>query len=279
MEDLLAPQGGASEQYALYQVEPLSDEFLNALVAELDNNAIVGIILGGSHVRGEATPYSDVDFACFVPDTMPPPPKRYMYRDGHLVSVVSKTLASIRRALAQPESAIWVAPGLIPYRLLLDKDGSVGALMQDVANFTWAPLQPAADRYASYRLMLFAEMAHKILSGLSTGNAGAIAYAVVELTYALTEAVAVQLGVLVRGSSTYYQQVQDAVGADSAWARYHRIATGMVEDASGASPVQARGIAMLHLYRETAILLQPILQPQHRKVIEQALQVIERSGW
>lgn len=279
MEDLLAPQGGASEQHALYQVELLSDEFLNALVAELDNDAIVGIILGGSHVRGEATPYSDVDFACFVADALPLPPKRYMYRDGHLVSVASKTPASIRSALAQPESAIWVASGFMPYRLLLDKDGSVGALMQEVANFTWEPLQPAADRYASYRLMLFAEMAHKILSGLSTGNADAIAYAVAELTYALTEAVAVRLGVLVRGSSTYYQQVQDAVGEDSAWARYHRIATGVVEDASGASPVQARGIAMLRLYRETATLFQPILQPQHREVIEQALQVIEQAGW
>jgi predicted nucleotidyltransferase len=279
VEDLIAPHEGASEQHVLYQVALLSDEFLNALVAELDNDAIVGIILGGSHVRGEATPYSDVDFACFVPDTMQPPPKRYMYRDGHLVSVAFKTVASIRSALTQPESAIWVASGFMPYRLLLDKDGSVSALMQDVANFTWEPLQPAADRYASYRLMLFAEMAHKILSGLSTGNAGAISYAAAELTYALTEAVAVRLGVLVRGSSTYYQQVQDAVGADSAWARYHRIATGVVEDASDASPVQARGIAMLRLYRETATLFQPILQPQHREVIEQALRIIERAGW
>jgi predicted nucleotidyltransferase len=44
----------------------LSYEFLNSLVAELDNDDIVGIILGGSYARGEARLYSDVDIACFT---------------------------------------------------------------------------------------------------------------------------------------------------------------------------------------------------------------------
>ena len=71
----------------------LSDEWLQILVSELDNESIIGIILGGSHVRGEATPYSDVDIACFVPDSMMPPRKRFIYRDGHLVSLGAKTAA------------------------------------------------------------------------------------------------------------------------------------------------------------------------------------------
>ena len=36
-----------------YEAPTLSEEFLNALVAELDNDDIVGIILGGSFARGE----------------------------------------------------------------------------------------------------------------------------------------------------------------------------------------------------------------------------------
>ncbi len=44
----------------------LSDEFLNTLVAELDNDAVQAIILGGSYARGNAAPYSDLDFARFV---------------------------------------------------------------------------------------------------------------------------------------------------------------------------------------------------------------------
>jgi UTP:GlnB (protein PII) uridylyltransferase len=50
----------------------LSDTFLEALVAEIDTEQMRGMILGGSHARGDATPYSDVDLACFVPDSFRP---------------------------------------------------------------------------------------------------------------------------------------------------------------------------------------------------------------
>lgn len=51
---------------------PLSEVLLAQLVAELDNEHIRGICLGGSQARGEATPDSDVDIACFVPDSYRP---------------------------------------------------------------------------------------------------------------------------------------------------------------------------------------------------------------
>src|SRR5690349_15462075 len=88
-------------------VESLSEEFLNALVAELDNDEIIGIILGGSYARNEATPFSDVDLACFVPDSMKPPPKKFSYREGRLVSIGFKAIAGVRSELARPERAIF----------------------------------------------------------------------------------------------------------------------------------------------------------------------------
>jgi len=51
---------GSAEGHASLPAEPLPDALLNTLVTELDNDIIVGITLGGSYVRGEATPYSDV---------------------------------------------------------------------------------------------------------------------------------------------------------------------------------------------------------------------------
>ena len=39
-------------EHAITKAAPLSDTFLNTLVTELDNDDIVGITLGGSHVRG-----------------------------------------------------------------------------------------------------------------------------------------------------------------------------------------------------------------------------------
>jgi hypothetical protein len=74
-----------------HHVPSLSDEFLNALIVEIDTHDIVGITLADSHIRGDSTPYSDVDLACWVQDTMKQPMKRMVYRNGHLVSIGFKT--------------------------------------------------------------------------------------------------------------------------------------------------------------------------------------------
>ncbi len=44
------------------------------------------------------------------------------------------------------------------------------------------------------------------------------------------------------------------------------------------APATARGIAGLHLYRETAYLLMPILKPEYRAVVDRTLEVIAASG-
>ncbi len=73
------PEQVRTGQSSFNTVEPLSDEFLNTLVAELDNDEIVGIIFGGSYARNETMLFNDVDIACFVPDSMKPPPKRFIF--------------------------------------------------------------------------------------------------------------------------------------------------------------------------------------------------------
>src|SRR6266699_4967837 len=112
-----------NENGGRHEAPTLSEEFLNALVAELDNDEIVGIILGGSYARGEARPYSDVDIACFVRDAVKPPQKRFFYRDGLLVSIGAKTVAAIRADLGKPERVFLFTAGR--WRVLLDKDGSI----------------------------------------------------------------------------------------------------------------------------------------------------------
>jgi Nucleotidyltransferase domain len=259
-----------------YKAPPLSEEFLSTLVAELDNDEIVGIILGGSYARGEARPYSDVDIACFVRDTVRPPQKRFFYRDGLLVSIGAKTVAAIRADLGKPERVFLFTAGR--RRVLLDKDGSIAQLMHEVDTFSWQPLQAAANSHASFHLLMTAELAHKVLNELLRGDELALSYATVRLLSWLTEIVAVQRGVLVKSDSTYYRQIEESVGMDSTWTRYHRIGAGVDVDRTDASFVVARGIATLRLYQETAWLLWPILEPLHREVIGQTLQLIEDAG-
>src|SRR6478609_2898528 len=137
----------------------LSEDFISALVAAIDTDDYVGILLGGSYARGDATEWSDVDIACIVPDDAGLRRKSFIYLDGKLVSIGVKSIEGIRAQLAKPESAIWVAQGIGDCRVLLDKDGSVTALLEEVRAFTWEPLREGALRNASYWLMTTAEMA------------------------------------------------------------------------------------------------------------------------
>lgn len=254
----------------------LSDGFLSELAGKLDNDDLAGIILGGSHARGDATPYSDIDIACFVKDGLLPAPKHFFYRDSYLVSVASKSIAAIREETVRPNKAIFVVPGLRGARILLDKDGSVGALLRDIEAFAWEPLQPAANRYASYNIMELAEQVHKVLSEALKGNDLALAYATAKLLSGLTEAVAVQRGVLVTSDNTYYSQVEAAAGAE--WAQHHRIGAGVdVAEVGGATLATARALAAVRLYRETVRLLRHSMDPAHLAVAERAVQIAEAT--
>jgi hypothetical protein len=271
-----SPSDDTFERRTVDATPALSEEFLRGLTDELDNDDIVGITLGGSYARGEATPYSDIDLACFYKDDATLPPKRFVYRNSLLVSISPKTVAGAHSDLARPEKAIFLAAG--PQLVLLDKDGSVKQLIRDIAAFRWEPLQQAANDYASLELMLAAEQVHKILSEILRRDDMAISYATARLLSWLTNIIAVQRGVAVRSDSVYYLQVQVSVGPLSIWSRYHRIVAGIDVLPANVAPVKVRAVAALHLYQETATLLRPILLTDHRAVVDQALRVFQEAG-
>jgi predicted nucleotidyltransferase len=253
-----------------------SDEFLQALVTEFDNDTIVGITLGGSYARGNATPYSDLDLACFYKDEASLLPHQLLYRNGLLISINTRTVASIRADLTKPEKAIFLA--VTRRRILLDKDGSVMELTQEIATFRWEPLRQKAFEYASFQMMLAAELVHKILSEILRHNDLAIAHTTAKLLSQLTEIVTVQGGVPIISDSVYYQQIEAAVGMDTAWTHYHRLVAGVDTLPANVPLVTIRAVAALHLYQETITLLKPTMQPEHMAIAEQAMRVFHEAG-
>ena len=78
----------------------------------------------------------------------------------------------------------------------------------------------------------------------------------------------VQRGVLLSSDNHFFTAVADAVGPDTQWTRLRRIAFA-VGDADETTPsLSAQVMACLRLYVETARLLDDILQPEDRKLIE-----------
>ncbi len=257
------------------QVVSLADEFLRALVQELDHEDIVGITLGGSYARGTATLYSDVDLACFWREGVRPPPKRFLYRQDKLISIKMTGVAEVREMLKRPQSAMLLVSG--KRRLLLDKDGSVARLLAEIEAFRWEDLQEAVNAHISLWMMLKAEDVQKVLREFQQENAPGLALVITHLVAVLTLLTALCHRTLITNDSTYYQQVQEAAGLDSGWTRSHRIATGLAAGPTDIAPLRAHGIAVLHLYRETLVFARPVMQTDHRAIAEQVLRVVQSA--
>ena len=259
----------------------LTDSFLQSLVARLDNENTIGITLIGSYARDAGGPFSDVDIRCYVRQVPVSEAEIYSmrYQGGYLVSIYLTRLEDEYTSLRSPQKAIWAVPGLRQSRILLDKDGSIAALQDLAAKFTWEPLQAAANAYASWNLSGFAEEIHKILSGLSQHNESQTLNAIGGLTYGLPITMLVQRGVLIPTENAFIDLAQDIAGRSSAWTRQFRLAVGLEPLPLEQPAFTGRAVAGMRLYCETAKLLQNILLPEEAAVVNRTIEIIKEAGY
>jgi hypothetical protein len=254
----------------------LSDEAIEALAAGLVDDSITAVALFGSYARGDATRSSDIDIVRFASILPPLERDRYTLRQhgDYLLSISTTTIEEKRREMTQPDTAIFAVPGIRQACALIDPTGAFADLQEAARAFEWSPLQSAANEFASELLLGDAEEAHKVMGALLLGDEHTIVYGATILFMAMTKALAVQRGILMTSENSYFQQVQQAAGMDSAWTRAHRLAAGLDYGAPDRPPAVVRGLAALQLYQETVTLLRTILCPEHREVIEATVQAI-----
>jgi hypothetical protein len=162
-------------------------------------------------------------------------------------------------------------------RILLDKEGNFQALQQEAQAWAWEPLQHAANEYASEIMMVQTEIVHKILRALSLHDQLALSEMILIILSAVTDAIAVQRGILAASGNSYFHQVQESVGTDAAWSRLHRFIAGIDAGETLENSIEAKGIAALDLYQESVCLLRPAFHPAYRDVIEQSVLVIKNA--
>ncbi|MGH2542070.1 MAG: nucleotidyltransferase domain-containing protein [Ardenticatenaceae bacterium] len=249
------------------------------LAHRFDKPGVAAIVLMGSHARGEAGPFSDVDLVRFLGAGAPKPPGDGTYLiEGHLVVVSSASPAEIEEWFARPELAVnWIA-GLRIARPLLDPHNVFVAIRHCALTFTWdAAMQEKANAWASREMVGWIEEVHKGLEGLRRHDAGRLLNARFGCSWGLSRVMCVQRGVLLSGDNGFYDEITAAVGHDTEWARLRRVAFG-IEGADGATPSLALQVtAGLRLYAETAELLAAALHPEDAPLINQTVELIHNT--
>lgn len=257
----------------------LDDLFIRSLLSQFDPG-VIGVALVGSYSRDEQGSHSDVDLDIFV-HALPDEPITLRILDEKLVSLKHIRLQDEYAALEKPERAIWAVPALRRMKILLDERGEIARLQQAAFDFEWSGLQAAANEYAVKELMGCAEEAYKIIGGLLREDESKVLYASWGMFKNLTEAAAVQAGLMIESENLYFSTVQSHFGRDHEWTRAFRLCFGMDAGEPGMPAWRIRGKAALDLYEQSARLFGKIIREERREVIEKTLESIasHKRNW
>jgi len=175
-----------------------------------------------------------------------------------------------------PQEAIFRVSTIRQAHILLEKEGTFRAFQQETLdNWKWEPLQLAANAYASQLLLEQSEIILKILGAFRESDVVALVEMVMlDLLSAVTEAVAVQRGVIVGSGNSYLHQVQEAMGAKSTWTHYYMSTVGETNETTSPLSIEKKAAAALRLYQETVQQLRPFLFSEHEQAIEPLMKMI-----
>lgn len=250
-----------------------------ALAHRFDAPGVQAIVLMGSHARGDAGPYSDVDLVRFVEEAQGELAGAGTHLlDGQLVVVSNVTPSQVEPWFSEPAQATTTIAGLRTAHALLDRSATFAALQARAQAFVWTEaLQVKADLWASAQMVGWIEEVHKGLEGLRRRDPGRLLNANFGLSWGLSSVLKVQRGVLLSGDNGFFAEVAAAVGPDHRWSELCAIAFG-VADIQGRPPsLCERVVAGLQLYAVTADLLGAALQPAHAPLVAETVALINTA--
>ena len=249
----------------------------NSLAQQFIHPDVHAIALMGSFARGDAGAHSDVDLVRFTANHTPPLPDNGSHLiNGRLVVVSQVTENDVAQWFSQPEIAVDVVAGVRQAQALVDSTHYFEAIQKRAHQFVWDDaMQQKANLWASEAMVGWIEEVHKGLEGLHRNDVGRLLNAKHGLTWGMARVLIVQRGILLPGDNAFYAQLLNDMGQDSSWVKWWQIAFGL----GPPTTLQEQIIAGLRVYLQTAVLLQDILQPNDKSLIQQTTQRIAKSAW
>lgn len=247
-----------------------------ALAKQFDHTHAAALVLMGSHARGAAGPYSDVDLVRFtIDDEAVLPGAGSHLINGRLIVVTDITPTQVEASFTRPEVAVETIQGLRSGRTLIDRDGFFHTLQQRANAFQWdEEMQNKANHWASRQMVGWIEEAHKGLEGLRSSDTGRLLHARFGCSWGLARVMCVQRGILISGDNALFEEVIAGVGQNSAWAQLCRSVYGA---GSEPSTLEDQVKAGLQLYNLTAAMLAGILLEKDQPLITNTVTLINEA--
>ena len=242
---------------------------VDVVVATADAPGTIGIALVGSHARGTATRWSDIDVHRYVRDGTPKPANIVRWVGDRLLRANTLTPREIREELARPERAVWAVEPTRTMRILVDREGQLGVLRSEALAFEWSRVADAAYDWASKRLSKDAENVLKLCAAVDARDESSVLNAHLNLALHCTEAACVSLGVLITTENRFHHEVRQAAGRT--WTDAQRAAYGL-----DGGDIFARAVATCALYDATVTLLSDRLDSSAREVAARAIALMPR---
>jgi predicted nucleotidyltransferase len=235
---------------------------------------VKSLVLLGSHARGDAGPFSDIDLLRLVPVGDPRAGQHSSYVvDDHLVVISDVDLDRVEQWFTRPELAVAAVAGLRDGVALVDRADTFVSIRGRAEGFVWDErMRQRGDEWVSAELVGWIEEVHKGLNGLLNGHAGALLNARYGLTWGMVRIVQVHHGLLCRSDNDFLHVVTAQMGEASQWATMLRRAFG-IEPSTLADQVRAG----LGLYVLTARHVQPAIRPDHAPLVARTLGRIEAA--
>lgn len=241
-------------------------------------DAASGVLLAGSRARGNAGPYSDVDWIRLARDDEGLPGDGSYLIDGRLVVVNTLTPGFVETIFCEPRVACDYVMGLRSAQILLDREGQLALLQRRARDFVWdAAMQQRANLWAGEQMVGIIEEAHKGLEGVRRNDIGRMLNARFGLSWILSNIMKVQRGVLLSSDNGVWDEINRGIGETTPWVRLRRTVFGL-EDGAGRSPLlRDQVIAGLRLYVLTANYLDRALAHEHGELVRATVARIEEE--
>ncbi len=234
------------------------------------------VLLMGSHARGDAGEFSDIDLRLLLRAGAALSGLASHLVDGLLVTVSGTSPDEVEEWFTNPAISVTAIQGVRDGRILYDPDGLCAQVQQRARAYVRdAATQARANAWVSAEMVGWIEEAYKGLEGLRRHDIGRMLNARHGFSWGLSRVAQVYLGILMRSDNGIQAELTEHVSPG--WATLRDAAFGICKPDGSPIALEDQIVGGLTLYVETARMVDNAILPEHRAMVDHVVTAISRE--